>query len=127
MSNYDGAFNQATFSGTHMIIELWGVKPELLKDEERIKSVLTLAALDAKATVLSSEFHHFGEEYGLTGVVLLSESHISIHTWPEHGYAAVDIFMCGECDPANSLPALKDNFHPERTEVITLLRGLKKV
>ena len=62
------------------------------------------------ATILHSHFHHFGPDGGVSGVVVLAESHISIHTWPERDFAAVDIFMCGACDPYRSLPVLKAAF-----------------
>ena len=68
--------------------------------------------IKSNATLLRSEFHDFGEGYGVTGVSLLAESHMSIHTWPEHKYAAVDIYMCGETDPYQALSALKDKLAP---------------
>ncbi len=80
--------------GTHLLLDLRSCEASLLDDETYIRESLTLAAETAGATVLSARFHKFSP-MGVTGVVLISESHLCIHTWPEHGYAAVDIFTCG--------------------------------
>ena len=79
----------------HGLLDLYGCPAELLRDEQRLTQVLQQAAQTAGATILSSHFHTFGGEGGVTGVLLLAESHISIHTWPEHGFAAADVFLCG--------------------------------
>ena len=63
------------------------------------------------------------QEAGFTGVAILAESHMSIHTWPEHNYAALDIFMCGDADPLLAIPTLKEHFKPENTEVMLLERS----
>ncbi|RPH43295.1 MAG: adenosylmethionine decarboxylase [Burkholderiales bacterium] len=81
---------------THVLADLWGIEPAVLRDAGRIESLLREAADAARARVLAAHFHHFGGEGGVTGVLLLAESHLSIHTWPEVGLAAVDAFMCGE-------------------------------
>jgi S-adenosylmethionine decarboxylase len=73
--------------------------------------------------VLEVNLHDFGAENGFTGVALLAESHISIHTWPEYAYAAIDIFMCGDLDPEVSLAVLSAYFQPETTEMQILKRG----
>lgn len=106
---------------SHVILEYWGVSPSILKDRMQISKLLKKAAKEGKAHILHSHFHHFGSEYGVTGIVVLAESHISIHTWPEEGYAAVDIFMCGNCNPllsANYLQKILDakSFHMLRLE-----------
>lgn len=79
--------------GTHLIADLRAAAG--LDDPAFIAEVLTEAAQRARATLLDLKLHHFGAAKGVTGVALLAESHISIHTWPEHGLAAVDIFVCG--------------------------------
>lgn len=79
----------------HGLLDLYGCSPELLSDEEALSSVLHGAAEAAGATILFTRFHTFGGHGGVTGVLLLAESHISIHTWPEWEFAAVDIFVCG--------------------------------
>ncbi|HSD37542.1 MAG TPA: adenosylmethionine decarboxylase [Rhodocyclaceae bacterium] len=89
----------ATILGQHLLLDLHEVSPALLGDTQRIECALREAARLAGATPIHAHFHHFGEGMGVTGVLLLRESHISIHTWPEHGYAAVDVFMCGDAQP----------------------------
>lgn len=121
-----GEFNSCTYAGTHLIIELWGVDSNLLRDCELIQKTLERGSIDADASVICSKFHHFGGDHGVTGVVVLAESHISIHTWPENGYAAIDVFMCGTCDPKKSLPHIKEVFKPNTVEVNTFLRGIQK-
>ena len=79
--------------GLHLIADI--ACTQGLDDCARIESALRAAASAARVTVIDVRLHHFGEGSGVTGVVLLAESHISIHTWPEHGVAAVDIFVCG--------------------------------
>ena len=86
--------------GKHLIIEISDVaEPSMLRDATFLDNLLRTAAEKSGATTLNSFFHHFGGDHGVTGVVALAESHISIHTWPEHGYAAIDIFVCGKCNP----------------------------
>ncbi|WP_245216454.1 adenosylmethionine decarboxylase [Sagittula salina] len=104
-----------------MIAEFHGAAD--LLDAVAVRPVLRQAAEDAGAVVLEVRTHDFGARAGFTGVALLAESHISVHTWPEYGYAAIDVFMCGACDPRRCLPALERFFRPERTEVRVLARG----
>ena len=103
------------FAGTHLLVDLWGASN--LCDPELIDRACREAALAAGATILHSHFHHFSPNGGVSGVVVLAESHISIHTWPERDFAAVDIFMCGACDPHDSVPVLKAAFKPERIDL----------
>jgi len=84
--------------GKHIILECDGVSSSSLKDKSYIRGILEESAKLAGATIISSHFHHFGGEYGVTGLIMLAESHISIHTWPETEYASIDVFMCGNCD-----------------------------
>lgn len=88
-----------SYMGRHVIADLHDVSAEILCSIDFWKEILIDGAKKSGATVLSDHFHHFGEGYGLTGVIVLAESHISIHTWPEKNYAAIDVFMCGTCDP----------------------------
>jgi S-adenosylmethionine decarboxylase len=81
------------------------------------------AASAAGATVLNSHFHHFGEQQGVTGVLLLMESHISIHTWPEHGYAAIDLFMCGQAQVEAALLVLKEKINSSEQSIQLIARG----
>ena len=110
----------AQYAGQHCIADFWGGSH--LRDAARIEAAMHEAAKAANAKVLNSMLHNFPGE-GVTGVVMLAESHISIHTWPELDYAAFDIFMCGSAKIEQALEALKTSFSPERVEVKTLLRG----
>ncbi len=109
------------FAGTHLLVDLWGATN--LADPSLIDAALRDAAIRAGATILHSHFHHFTPNGGVSGVVVLAESHISIHTWPERNFAAVDIFMCGACDPHDAVPVLKNAFHPERVVLDEQRRG----
>jgi S-adenosylmethionine decarboxylase len=110
------------FAGTHLLIDLWGASN--LADPALIDAALRDAAITAGATILHSHFHHFSPNGGVSGVVVLAESHISIHTWPERDFAAVDIFMCGECNPYLSLPVLKAAFAPSSIHLGEQKRGM---
>ena len=112
------------FAGNHVLVELWDAVN--LDDPKLIDEALLQGARDAGATVLHSHFHHFSPYSGVSGVVVLAESHISIHTWPEKNYAAIDIFMCGDCDPHDALPAIKRVFQPGAVEVQHYRRGVIK-
>ena len=81
--------------GSHIILDLHDCNTDKLNDADYIKDVLEKAAIEAKATILQTIIHRY-QPQGVTGVCLVSESHLSIHTWPEYGFAAVDIFMCGK-------------------------------
>lgn len=110
-----------TFAGTHLLVDLWGASN--LSDPAHIDESLRDAALIAGATILHSHFHHFTPNGGVSGVIVLAESHISIHTWPERDFAAVDIFMCGACDPTLAIPVLQRAFGPARMDVDEQRRG----
>ena len=110
------------YAGTHLLVELW--QAEGLSDQALIRNALREAAIASGATILHDYFHHFGEGCGVSGVVVLAESHISIHSWPERGYAAVDLFMCGGCNPYHAIPVLKRAFGPGSVQVSEHRRGL---
>ncbi len=110
-----------TFAGTHLLIDVWDASK--LDQPDVIDTTLREAAIAAGATILHSHFHHFTPNGGVSGVVVLAESHISIHTWPERGFAAVDVFMCGACDPSLSIPVLQAAFSPGRVDVSEARRG----
>jgi S-adenosylmethionine decarboxylase len=114
--------NGVKFAGTHLLIELWGAKH--LGDSPRTEAALREGAVSAGATILHCHLHHFGPNAGLSGVLVLAESHISIHTWPERGYAAIDVFMCGVCDPYKTIPAIKRAFEPDSVQIVESRRGV---
>ena len=110
------------FAGMHLLVDLWGARN--LCDPATIDAALREAAEAAGATILHGHFHHFSPNGGVSGVLVLAESHISIHTWPERDFAAIDIFMCGACNPYDSLPALKAAFQPAQVQLGEQRRGL---
>ena len=95
-----------TALGNHILVEFMGCIPEVMNDVSVIEEAMVSAAEIARATVINSTFHHFSP-YGVSGVVVIQESHLAIHTWPEYGYAAVDLFTCGEMDAWISFDHLK--------------------
>ena len=109
------------FAGTHLIIDLWDA--ESLDNLELMEATLRRAVDAAGATLLHIHLHHFTPNGGISGVAVLAESHISVHTWPERDYAAFDVFMCGDAEPARALPILEAAFKPGRSEVVEHLRG----
>jgi S-adenosylmethionine decarboxylase len=109
-------------AGTHVLVDFWDAHH--LDDLAHADNALRAAATAAHATLLHLHLHRFASSGGISGVAVLAESHISIHTWPERGYAALDIFMCGECDPLAAVAALEKAFSPDRTVVKTHLRGI---
>jgi S-adenosylmethionine decarboxylase len=113
--------------GTHLIIELDGVDPELLKNESFVRDSLLQAAVVTGARVLNHKFHDFGPNYGVTGVISLAESHISVHTWPEYKYAAIDIFVCGDCDPFKGSDHIVSVFNPNIHQIKQIKRGALKI
>jgi S-adenosylmethionine decarboxylase len=110
------------FAGTHLLVDLWGATN--LGDPAQIDAALREAATAAGATILHGHFHHFSPNGGVSGVLVLAESHISIHTWPERDFAAIDIFMCGACNPYLGIPALKAAFKPASVNLGEQRRGL---
>ena len=109
--------------GTHLIIELSGCDPRILGDVERIRGALVMAAAEAGATIVGQSFHKFSPG-GVTGIVALSESHLSIHTWPEHGYAAADIFTCGAAlQPRKAADVLVERLRSSCPEIREVARG----
>jgi len=111
-------------SGIHLLADLDGVAVAALQDATALEALLQHAARQAGATVLFSHFHAFGDGGGITGVVLLAESHISIHTWPEAGFAAVDIFMCGGADADCALQVIERGLGATRCVRRSVARGI---
>jgi S-adenosylmethionine decarboxylase len=109
------------FVGNHLILDLW--EAHGLDDRATVERALRDTVTAAEATLLHLHLHRFEPNGGLSGVAVLAESHISIHTWPERGYAAVDVFMCGDCNPERAIPVLRRAFSPRFLVVSELRRG----
>ena len=109
------------FAGIHLIIDLWGARR--LDDIEHVRATMKAAVERAGATLLHIHLHHFTPNGGVTGVAILAESHISIHSWPERDYAALDVFMCGDSEPHKAVDVLREAFEPSQVDVTEHLRG----
>jgi S-adenosylmethionine decarboxylase len=114
--------NGVRCAGVHLIIDLSGA--ERLDDIDHIETTLRRCVEAARATLLHIHLHHF-QPNGVSGVAVLAESHISIHTWPDAGYAALDVFMCGVADPSACIPVLREAFSAKCVGVNEILRGLE--
>jgi S-adenosylmethionine decarboxylase len=112
--------NGVRCAGVHLIVDVHGGQG--LDDIDLIEATLRRCVSAAQATLLHIHLHHF-QPNGVSGVAVLAESHISIHTWPDAGYAALDVFMCGKADPDACIPVLREAFKAQRIEVNELLRG----
>lgn len=110
------------YAGSHLIIDLWD--GEHLDDLEAIELAMQRAVEAAGATLLHLHLHAFSPSGGVSGVAVLAESHISIHTWPERGYAALDVFMCGDAEPHAVVPIFRQAFQARRLAVSEQLRGV---
>ena len=112
------------FAGLHLLVDIWGARN--LNDPTAVEAALRDAAEAAEATVLNVHLHHFSPSGGVSGVLMLAESHISVHTWPERDFAAVDIFVCGACDPYKAVPALRRAFAAQSIQVTEQRRGVPR-
>ena len=110
-----------SFAGIHLIVDVWGA--DQLDDLELMECAMREAVEAAKATLLHIHLHHFTPNGGISGVAMLAESHISVHTWPERQFAAFDIFMCGGAKPELAVKVLQTHFQPGQFQVKELLRG----
>lgn len=110
--------------GTHLLIELRECNPEILKSIEKVRSVMVSAAKEAKATIIDVSFHEFNP-FGISGIVVIAESHLTIHTWPEYSYAAVDIFTCGGViKPEVAVTYLIKQFECKNPSIVEMKRGI---
>ncbi|MBF0541313.1 MAG: adenosylmethionine decarboxylase [Nitrospirae bacterium] len=110
--------------GTHLLIDLKDCRNNILKDVNEVKNAMVEAALNAKATIVDVSFHEFSP-FGVSGMVVIAESHLSIHTWPEYNYAAVDIFTCGDIiKPEEAAEFLIERFGSQNPSVVEMKRGI---
>lgn len=107
--------NGVLFAGTHLILDLWGAKR--LDDLQLMETILRECVDQCRATLLHIHLHHFTPNGGISGVAVLAESHISVHTWPERDFAAFDIFMCGIAKPEEAISVLKRAFSPKTMKI----------
>lgn len=117
--------NEFPSLGRHVLIELFDCDPVILNDVSAIEKILTEAAKKAGATIIHTIFHHFSP-HGISGIVVIQESHLSIHTWPEYGYAAVDIYTCGPLiNPWIPFSIIKEKLKAKFASPFEILRGQK--
>lgn len=110
--------------GRHLLVELSGCPADILSQEDLLKYHLRAAALEAGAQIVTDVFHTF-ETPGVSGLVVLRESHISIHTWPLDGYAAVDIYTCGATNPKKAIAYLEHALEAEMVFIRDVKRGIQ--
>lgn len=111
--------------GSHLLIELFDCDRDSLETEPAVAKAMVEAARDSEATVVANSFHEF-KPYGVSGAVIIQESHYTIHTWPEHRYAAVDLFYCGgTIRVEKAIDVLKERFKPGRIKYLVVRRGVE--
>jgi S-adenosylmethionine decarboxylase len=111
--------------GSHLLVEMYGCNTANLKEEKVVAGVMHEAAVESEATVVAESFHEF-KPYGVSGAVIIQESHYTIHTWPEHGYAAIDLFYCGGTVKVHrAIEVLQKHFAPQRIKFLVVRRGLQ--
>jgi S-adenosylmethionine decarboxylase len=109
--------------GTHVILDAWGVEPALLDDPALLEAAIHAAIAAGGATLVEMCVHEFSPQ-GVTATATLKESHIAIHTWPEHGYVAADLFFCATGEPERAVQALLDAIKPDTWEIRQIQRGV---
>ena len=112
-----------TALGQHILLELYDCPPDLLARPATSERILTAAATAMAATIIEARFHAFNP-HGVSGVIVIAESHLTIHTWPEHGYAAVDIFSCGDLRLEDGIQLLLREFRAGRSARRDVPRGI---
>lgn len=124
LKNYrDGGEKELRNLGRHILVEFYGCNRKKLNDLKFIQNIMIGAAEHAKATVVEDVFHKFNP-HGVSGVVVIAESHLAIHTWPEYGYAAVDLFTCGaHVDPWDAFMYLNEKLEATNKTTMELKRG----
>lgn len=110
------------YAGTHLIIELW--KGKNFSSLSKIEQIFKDAIKACGVTLLKIDLHKFSSSGGVSGVAVIKESHISIHSWPEYEYAAMDIFVCGDVNPYKAVPVIKEGFGAEKIQITELKRGI---
>ncbi len=114
--------NYLKYAGIHLLLDFWGARN--LQDIDFVEKAFRDAIDACGATLLQIKFHHFSPYGGISGVAIVKESHLSIHTWPEYDYAAIDIFVCGDINPYTAIPVLKKYFSPSKVQIMDVKRGI---
>ncbi len=109
-------------AGVHLICEFWQI--QWIESTKKILKILKESAEASNSTVVGKTFYKF-KPHGFSAAVLLAESHISLHYWPERNYLAIDIFTCGKTKPYKALEVLRENFKPKSVQIIEIKRGIK--
>lgn len=110
--------------GTHLLVELYDCDRGIVNDVAAVEAIMLRAAEVAKATIVGHSFHKFAP-HGVSGVVVIGESHLAIHTWPEYGYCAFDLFTCGEAlDKDAAIRVVREGVKAERQLVVEMKRGM---
>jgi S-adenosylmethionine decarboxylase proenzyme len=121
---YDKIYYIMRALGKHLIVELYGCDSRLISDVDYVQDVMMLCAKEANTTIIDSLFHGF-KPYGVSGVIVVQESHLSIHTWPEHKFASVDFFTCGDhSDPWKAFKTVKKKFKSKYFSIMKMERGV---
>jgi S-adenosylmethionine decarboxylase len=111
--------------GSHLLVEFYGCDNRTLEQEVAVRAAMVAAAQRSNASVVTDSFHEF-KPFGVSGAVIIQESHFTIHTWPEHGYAAVDLFYCSNSVAVDvAVKTLQEHFKPKRTSYLLVRRGLE--
>jgi len=109
--------------GTHLLVEFYSCNFKIIDSIEIVKSVMIEAVNISGATIVEPVFHKFAPQ-GVSGVVVIEESHFAIHTWPEHGYASIDLYSCGEFDYMEAVKFLKKKFDCQNYQISSIKRGI---
>ena len=116
--------NKEEYAGCHILLDLW--EAEFSHSIKSLKNIISESVKIAEATLLHIHLHRFGKKQGISGVAVLAESHISIHTWPERNYIAFDIFMCGDTRPELAAEYLIKRLNPKKKIIKIIKRGVIK-
>ncbi len=122
LKEFCGTEGGLKFAGVHLLVELW--TSLYLTDINRIRDIIIKAVNACGATILNIDLHAFSPNGGVSGVAILQESHLSIHTWPEYEYAAIDLFVCGTLNPHLAIPVLEEEFRPKKIDIQEIKRGI---
>ena len=110
--------------GRHILAEYYGCDLHILNDLELLQNHMREAVIESGATIIDSTFHKFNP-HGVSGVIVIAESHMALHTWPEYGYAAIDFFTCGDkVDPSKAFDYMNKKMKPQKHSSKELMRGL---